>query len=207
MMRIYGAPRTRSMRAVWAAEEAGATYEYVSIGDLHGGAARSPEYLALNPGGKVPTLVDGDLVLTESAAIVTYIGERHPEKGLVPPPRSVARAQYDRWSFFLLTELEQPLWTINKHSFLRPTATRVPAILPVAREEFREAERVLALGLGERPWLVGDDFTMVDILALHCLSWAKGADLPTEHDNLREYVRRLRQRPALARAREREDAA
>src|SRR6266581_3450699 len=80
MITLYGCPTTRSTRAAWALEEAGAEYAYVRL-DLSKGDGRQPAYLAINPGGKVPTLVDGDLRLTESAAICTYIGDNFPAAG------------------------------------------------------------------------------------------------------------------------------
>lgn len=203
MIRIYGHPFSRSLRATWAAEEVGATYEYEKV-DLYGGAARRPPYVDLNPGGKVPTLVDGDLVLTESAAIVTYLGERHPEAGLLPPAGSPARAQYDRWCFFVIGELEQGLWTIGKHSFALPEKHRVPAVIETARWEYRVAEKVLAAGLGDRSYLLGDAFSLADVLVGHTLSWAKSRGLPTEDERLLAYVKRVRGRPALAAAQARE---
>jgi glutathione S-transferase len=205
MIRIYGLPHSRSFRAVWAAEEVDAAYVHVPVTQLEGGLG-APEYRALNPGGKVPTLVDGPLVLTESAAIVTWLADTHPAAGLAPTPGTPLRAQYLRWLFFTQTELEQPLWTIDKHTKVLPEELRVEAIVPTARWEFRQAERVLAEGLGDRPWILGDEFSGADIVILHCLSWARAQDLPTEHENLRAYVKRARQRPAYARARARQDA-
>jgi glutathione S-transferase len=121
-MKIYGHPRTRSLRAVWAAEEAGLDYEYVKI-RLIRGEHKQPGYLALNRGGKVPTLVDADLVLTESFAICSYIGSRVPGSGLVPTDAR-ERAPYDQWGSFAITELEQPLWTMAKHTFVLPEEYR-----------------------------------------------------------------------------------
>jgi hypothetical protein len=81
---LFGCPNSRSMRAAWALEEAGARYEYIKV-DLRKGEGRTPQFLAVNPGGKVPALVDDSVVVTESGAIVTHIGERFPASGLVPP--------------------------------------------------------------------------------------------------------------------------
>ena len=128
MLTVYGCPNTRSTRVVWALEEAGADYEYVPI-DLRIGAGLQPDYLALNIGGKVPTLVDGGFVLTESGAICTYIGDRFPGAGLVPPVGTKERASYNQWCYFALSELEQPLWTLAKHRFALPKQYRVPAVL------------------------------------------------------------------------------
>ncbi|QQS55110.1 MAG: glutathione S-transferase family protein [Candidatus Competibacteraceae bacterium] len=203
MLMVYGFPNARSSRVIWALEEVGAEYEYVHV-DLKAGAGWRPEYLALNAGGKVPTLVDGDFVLTESGAICTYIGDRFPATGLTPPVGGRERARYNQWCYFVLSELEQPLWTIGKHTFALPERRRAPAVLDTARWEFPVAAKVLAEGLGRREFMLGDRFSAADILVAHTLAWAQALKLPLEHDNLESYAARLLARPAWARARERE---
>lgn len=205
MLTIYGYPNSRSTRVVWALEEVGVEYEYVYI-NLMAGAGRQPGYLALNVGGKVPTLVDDGLILTESGAICTYIGDRFPAFGLTPPVGTQNRAHYDQWCAFTLSELEQPLWTIGKHTFALPERRRVPAIFETARWEFALAAKVLAAGLGQREFIVGDGFTAADILIAHTLAWAQSFKLPLEHDNLTAYAARWLARPAWARAQNREQA-
>jgi len=205
MLTVYGCANTRSSRVLWALEEAGAEYEYVAV-DLRAGAGWKPEYLALNPGGKVPTLVDGELVLTESAAICTYIGDCFPASRLTPPVGSPERARYDQWCYFVLSELEQPLWTMAKHRFALPERQRVPAMLDTARWEFAVAAKVLAGGLGRREFIVDGGLTAADILIAHTLAWARAFELPLEHDHLTAYAERLLARPAWARVQEREQA-
>ena len=205
MLVVYGFPNSRSSRVVWAMEEAGVEYEYVHV-DLKAGAGWQPEYLALNAGGKVPTLVDGDFVLFESGAICSYLGDRFPATGLTPAAGSLERARYNQWCYFVMSELEQPVWTIGKHTFVLPERWRVPAVLDTARWEFSVAARILAEGLGRREFIVGDRFTAADILIAHTLAWARAFKLPLEHDNLEAYFARLLARPAWIRAREREQA-
>ena len=205
MFMVYGFPNSRSSRVVWALEEVGAEYECVHV-DLRAGAGWRPEYLALNVGGKVPTLVEGEFVLTESGAICTYIGDRFPATGLTPPVGGQERARYDQWCYFALSELEQPLWTIGKHTFALPERRRAPAVLETARWEFSVAAKILAEGLGRREFIAGDRFTAADILVAHTLAWAQAFELPLEHDNLESYTMRLLARPAWRRAQEREQA-
>ena len=205
MLVVYGFPNSRSSRVVWALEEAGAGYEYIFV-NLRAGAGWRPEYLALNAGGKVPALVDGEFVLTESGAICTYIGDRFPATGLTPPVGGQERARYNQWCYFVLSELEQPLWTIGKHTFALPEQRRVPAVLETARWEFSVAAKILAEGLGQREFIVGDRFTAADILIAHTLAWAQAFELPLEHDSLESYTTRLLARPAWRRAQERERA-
>ena len=92
MIKVFGFGRSRAFRVVWALEEAGLDYAFAPI-DASKGEHRSPAYLAINPGGKVPAIVHGELSLTESSAIVTYVADLVPESGLAPPPRTAARAR------------------------------------------------------------------------------------------------------------------
>ena len=204
-MKVYGWPNTRSLRAVWALEEAGAAYEYVPV-NLMRGEGRRPAYLGLNPGGKVPTLVDGDLVLTESAAICSYIGDRHPESGLTPRCGTRERALYDKWCFFVLSELEQPLWTIGKHRFAIPEKYRIPAMVDTAIWEFSVAAKALNTQFGG-PYALGERFSAADILLGHTLAWAEAWSIPVEQERLRDYAQRLKERPGLSLARRREEQA
>ena len=201
-MKLYGCPNSRSLRAVWALEEAAADYEYVPV-DLFKGEARTPEFLALNPAGKLPVLVDGGLTLTESAAIVNYVSDRFPASKLVPQS-AAARADCLRWMFFATTELEQPLWTIAKHRFALPKARRVGAIEPTAQWEFAVAAELVDKGVGEREFICGDAFTGADILLAHTLAWARSAKIAFESPRLIAYMERLLARPALDRACRRE---
>ncbi len=204
MLQVYGCLNTRSSRVVWALEEAGATYDYHKI-NLFAGEGRKPNYLAINPGGKAPALVDGDLILTESAAICTYVGDCFPASGLTPSVGSWERAQYNQWCFFVISELEQPLWTIAKHRFALPEKRRVPEVIETARWEWDVAAKVLAVGLGEREFLVGGRLTIADILAAQTLAWARAFEIPISHALLDAYANRLLARPALARALAREE--
>jgi glutathione S-transferase len=204
-MRVFGFPNTRSARAVWALEEAGATYDYQHV-NLLKGAAREPAYLQVNPGGKVPALSDGELMLSESVAICWYIAERFPGAGLLPLDTG-QRAQVQQWCSFAVTELEQPLWNISKHTFALPEKRRVPAILETANWEFTRAAGVLAMGLGSRSYIVGDAFSISDILLGNTLSWARQRQVSIESAVLNAYANRLLSRPACLRALERERLA
>src|SRR6266581_1173168 len=205
MITLYGCPTTRSTRAAWALEEAGAEYAYVRL-DLSKGDGRQPAYLAINPGGKVPTLVDGDLRLTESAAICTYIGDNFPAAGLTPHPGTAERGRHDQWCAFVIGELEQPLWTIAKHRFVLPPERRVPAVIDTAAWEFSVAAQVLEAGLGDKPYILGERFSTADILVAHTLGWARAHNMLPESPPLSAYIERTLARPALARARQREGA-
>ena len=123
-MKLYGFGPTRSLRALWGLKELGAEFEFEVV-NLLAGENQRPEFLRLNPAGKLPVLVDGDLVITESAAIVLYLAEKYPQSKLLPADLKT-RAQVYRWVMFAMTELEQPLWRITRHTALLPQDKRLP---------------------------------------------------------------------------------
>jgi glutathione S-transferase len=204
-LKIYVFPNTRSARAVWAAEEAGADYDLIRV-NLTKGEGRSPAYLQINPGGKVPVLDDNGLTISESAAIVTYLGEKFPGSELIPAAGTEERAHYHRWCSFAIGELEQPLWTLAKHQFAIPEKYRVPAIRETALWEFSVAVDVLALGLGTREFILGESFSGADILLAHTLRWARGSQVSIASVALDDYADRMLARPAFKRTLEREAA-
>ncbi len=124
-MKLYGFPPTRSIRVLWTLRELDVEFEFVNV-DPTKGELRRPEFLAVNPAGKLPVLVDGDFILTESVAIVLYLAEKYPEKGLLPSGLR-ARAEVNRWLLFSATELEQPLWRIARHTSVYPPEKRLAA--------------------------------------------------------------------------------
>lgn len=199
MKKLYGMPNTRSFRALWALEEVGASYTYELI-HLGKGEGQSSAFQQLNPAGKLPVLQDGGLVLTESAAICTYLADCYPHKELAPEAGSADRACYNQWCFFVLSELEQPLWTMGKHKFALPKEHRVRDILPTAAFEFERAAKLLARGLDGRIFLVGERFTMADLLATHTLMWARAFKVEHGISALDSYLERNCRREAFVRA-------
>lgn len=171
-MKLYGAGGTRWVRPYWTLKELGIDFEPVSV-NLREGEHLRPEFRAVNPFGKVPVLVDGDLVLTESAAICVYLADKVPERGLAPPAGTPERAVMNRWLFYCMTELEQPLWRIAKHTFIYPKEKRSPAEIELAGEDFQRAAEVIEQTLPASGFLVGARFTVADIVAVYTLVWAR----------------------------------
>lgn len=207
MITLYGKSPSRSNRAQWALEELELPYNFYEI-DFAAGESRSEYFLKLNPAGKIPVLVDdavkegGELVLTESGAICTYLGDKVPASGLTPVPGTNSRAKYDQWMIFVQSELEQPMWTKAKHKFALPKAQRISGLENTAKWEFERAAGLLSLGLGDREFMIDDRFTMVDIMVSHTLGWAKVANFDLEQQNLVDYLRRNMARPAMQRMKE-----
>ncbi len=188
-MKLYGFGPTRSLRALWCLRELGTDFEFVPV-NLMAGEHRRPEFLALNPAGKLPVLVDGDSVITESAAIVLYLAEKHPEKGLLPRDLG-ERAQVYRWVMFAITELEQPLWRIAKHTFLLPEDQRLPQDVALATRDFTAMASVLERHMQGRQFIVGDRITAADCVTAYLMDWANENHLIDAFPNLKAYLDRM----------------
>ena len=192
MMKLYGFGPTRSLRALWGLKELGLEFEFIPV-NLQAGEHQAPEFLKLNPAGKVPVLIDGELVLTESAAIVLYLAEKYPEKKLMPS-RLEERAQVYRWVMFAMTELEQPLWRMAKHSFLYPEDKRLPQDIELARGDFTAMAAVLERHMQGRQYIVGDHVTAADCVTAYLMDGAHEPQLLEGFPNLNSYLQRMYER-------------
>lgn len=193
MIKLYGAPPTRALRVIWLLNELGLEYELHSV-DLMQGEATRPPFRELNPAAKVPVLVDGDIVLTESAAIQLYLADKHSQAGLIPETVE-GRGQMYRWIFFLVTEIEQPLWRIARHTFIYPEDKRLPEDVEIARRECLQMVAVLERHMKEREFMVGDRLSVVDFNAAYTLDWANHAGMLGKAPRLREYLATMYARP------------
>ncbi len=193
-MKLYGFGPTRSLRALWGLKELDADFEYISV-NLLAGEHKHPDFLRLNPAGKVPVLVDGDLIIPESAAIVLYLADKYANKGLLPADLA-SRAQVYRWTMFAMTELEQPLWRMTRHTYLYPEDKRLPADIALAREEFLAMAAILDAHLDGRAFIVGDRVSVADCVAAHLMDWANEIHLIDGFAHLRAYLERMYARPA-----------
>lgn len=191
-MQLYGRGQSRSFRGVWALLECGVAFDYIHADKDQ----LEPGYADLNSQNKVPTLVDGDLVLTESAAIVNYAGA---VSGKLIPTDQKGRAEYDNLCYFIMTDLEQPLWTIGKHMRLLPEAQRHEPVLKTAAWEFEKSQTALQALWQNKPCALGDDFTLADVLLGQTLNWAERFGMQVD-DNLLAYRDRMYQRPACREA-------
>jgi glutathione S-transferase len=204
MLTLFGSGQSRSFRALWAIEESGLPFDYkaVNIGQSGEDGTQADAYKQLNFQGKVPSLVDGELIVNESAAILNYIAACVPEKQLIPIDDIALRAYYDEVSFFVLSELEQSLWTYGKHTFVLPKEHRVKAVLDTAHWEFEKSLKALTQYVADNEFVVGEQFSMADILVAQTLNWAQRSKFSVPED-LRNYKENLYQRPACQRALER----
>lgn len=191
MYRVVGATKSRAFRVMWMLEELGEPYEHIAA------LPRSPEAQRYNPLGKIPALLDGEEVLTDSVAIMTYLGDKHGK--LTAPAGTPARARQDAMTLWLIDEFDAVLWTYAKHSFVLPEKLRTVAVKDTLKAEFTRAADQLADRL-EGPFLMGDEITIPDILAVHCINWSIGAGFPRLNDTVAYWAKTLREREAFTAA-------
>jgi glutathione S-transferase len=199
-MKLYYTPQSRAVRPRWMLEEIGAPYELARI-DLAKGDQKTPEYLALNPNGTVPTLVDGDLTLYESAAICQYLADKFPQAKLAPPAGTPARGLYYQWIHYAMSGLEPPAVAIFLHTVRKPEAERIPAVVAESRQQIAAALGVIERALAGRPYILGAEFSTADVMLGSTLVWAQMMGLiGDDRAQTAAYLTRLATRPAFQRA-------
>ncbi|MDK3071586.1 glutathione S-transferase family protein [Sedimentitalea sp. JM2-8] len=197
MYKVYGSVTSRAFRVLWMLEEIGEPYDYIKAGP------RSEAVTALNPSGKIPVLTDGNVVITDSTAILTYLADKH--RKLTFPAGTIERAHQDALTHAILDELDAVLWTAARHGFVLPEEHRVPDVKPSLKWEFaRNLDRLADRMAG--PFLQGEQMTIADIIATHCLNWAIGAKFPVENEKMNAYAKAMRSRDAFKRVRGLDDA-
>ncbi|MDQ8731938.1 glutathione S-transferase family protein [Bradyrhizobium sp. LHD-71] len=191
MMKLYWAPRTRSFTTVWMMEETGEPYERVLV-DTSAGAQKAPEYLAINPMGKVPALQDGEATMAEAAAICAYVADRYPQAKLAPPLGDPRRAKYLYWLFFAPSCIEPAIIQI----FTKLEVPSSTAGWGDATQVFDVLDKALEKG----PWLLGDTFTACDVVIGSSLNYAvRLFKMVPARPSFDRYIDRCEQRPAFQR--------
>jgi len=169
MISIYGQMMSRAPRCLWALEEMGVPYEHIPVNQL-AGETQTPEYLAINPNGKVPALVDGDLKLFESMAINLYLARKYGQETGLWPSGEHDQARALQWSFWGITEIEPPLVTVLIQTMFTPEDQRKPDRAADARAQLPRPLRVLDAHLNGRACLLGEPFTIADLNVAAILS-------------------------------------
>jgi glutathione S-transferase len=173
-------------------EETGQPYERI-LTDITTGAQKTPEFLAINPMGKVPALKDGDATLGEAAAICAYVAERYPQAGLAPPIGDARRSKYLHWLFFAPSCIEPAVIQIF-------TKIQVPAST-AGWGEATQVFDVIDQALDKGPWILGDDFSAADVVIGSGLNFAvKAFKMVPTRPSFDRYLDRCAARPAFQRA-------
>jgi glutathione S-transferase len=188
MLKLYYTPKTRALRPRWVLEELGVPHELVRV-DLGARENRKPSYLAVHPLGSVPALDDEGTIVIESSAICAYLAEKFPEGGLTPAYGSKERGLLLQWIVYGTTTLEPALVALGREDADE-----------LARDRWRACCGVVERALEGRPFLLGEQFTVADVVIGSVIWWARSAGRLERDSKLAAYGARLRQRPAATRA-------
>lgn len=193
---LYYAPQSRALGALALLEELGADYT-LHILNLKTGQQRQPDYLAINPMGKVPAVVHDGALVTEQPAIYQYLAELYPEAQLSPAPGTSLRGPYLRWLAFYGSSFEPAL--LDKALQRTPGA---PSTVPYG--DYDTTIKVLTEQLEHGPYLLGDTITAADLLWGVALAWTVAFKMVPDTPRIRAYIERIEARPSVQRARARE---
>ncbi len=189
MYTVIGSLQTRAMRVVWMLEELGQPYA------LDPKRPRDPAVLALNPSGKVPVLVDDGTPIFDSVAICQYLADKHGQ--FTFSAGTIDRAHQDSFTQFAVDDVEGPLWTVAKHTFVLPEEYRVADVKRACQFDFDRAMAVLGMRLANKPYVMGETFTVPDLILGNCLGWAISIKWRLPEGSVSSYFERIRHRPAF----------
>lgn len=192
MLTLIGSPQTRGFRVLWMLEELNAEYELMPA------SPHNEEVLAVNPSGKVPALRDGHDIVIDSVAIVQYLADKY--RRFTAPAGTVERAKQDSFTFFAVDEFDGVLWTNAKHDFALPEKLRCPQVKPACQWELARSMEAFAKRLGDRQYVMGDEFTVPDLIIGHCAGWMQRSGFDWPAGKLSDYFNRVRGRPAFEKA-------
>jgi glutathione S-transferase len=190
---LYHAAPSRSSITRWMLEEVGEPYD-IHLLSLSKGDNRAPEYLAVNPMGKVPALKHGDTVITEGAAICAYLADEFPRAKLNVPIGAPRRGVYLQWLFFGPRCIEAAM--IDRAS----PRKEAPRRAMLGYGDFDTVMDVTAKAVAKGPYLMGEQFTAADVVIGSTLRWGMMFNLLPKRPEFVDYVQRLEKRPALQRA-------
>jgi glutathione S-transferase len=195
-VKLYHARGARSTRVRWLLEELELPYHLERVEIFQ--PAREPEHLRVHPHGQVPAVVDGELALIESGAIVLHYADVHADRGLAPKPGTPERARYYQWILYAVATFDPILVTLYK-LMRAPEESRDQALVEKSKAQLGIAFELIGRALGDHDWLLGDTFTAADVALGWDLAAAAYLKLLPE-GKLRAYVDRLKARPAFQRA-------
>ena len=197
MIRLYHAPRTRSVRVRWLLEELGVPYELKRV-DF---TVPTRMFVQATPSGKIPVVEDGDVTIFESGAILEYLLERYGAGRLAPPIGSPLRGEFLQWMHYAEGTAAPPLSVILWHAFYRGDAGEFPSLIDAWRERAHDGLSVLERALAGKDYLLGADFSAADIMVGFTMGAARVLGVLDDRlPALAAYLARLEARPAFQRA-------
>jgi glutathione S-transferase len=198
MLKIYGVTASRAFRTLWMANELGLEYENIGF-HFKDGSTKSTEYLAINPNGRIPAIVDDGFALWESMAINLYLAKKY-DMGF--RPRTLEdEALILQWSFWVMTEVEKPALALLFHTLVLPEAERNPKIVDDSVRQLQSPFKVLDAALSKAGYLVGSGFTLADLNVASVLVWLKMARMDLgAFPKIKEWLDNALRRPAALKA-------
>ena len=198
---LYGVSASRALRSIWAAEEVGIDFEHVPTHFFED--SKTSEYLAVNPNGRIPALVDGDLTLFESMAINLYLAKHYG--GALYPDDPADEARANQWSVWAISEIEPLQMQIVIQKIFTPKNERKEHVIANATEGLQRPLKVLDEALSDRSYLLGDDFTIADLNVAGVMHLLKMVGFNfSAHRNVSRWLDACYARPSLARAQARD---
>ena len=198
MIKLYGISASRAFRPMWLMEEIGLDYELIPV-DFRKGENWTKDYLAINPNGKIPTLVDDDLVLYESMAINLYLAKQYG--GDFYPDDPAQEALANMWSYWVMTEVEYSLLTILLNTRLLPEEQRKPERIERNLLVLEKPFAVLNDALEGKTFLIGETFCIADLNVAAVISWCRPARVNLKRwSNMKDWLERCISRPAFKEA-------
>ena len=194
---LYHASPSRSSIVLWMLEEIGQPYD-IKLVTLSKGENLKPEYLAINPMGKVPALKHGDTTITEVAAICTYLADEFPDKKLNVAVGTPRRGEYLKWLFFGPSVIEPAM---TDRAFPRKEDPRAAAL---GWRDFDTVLDIVSKAVAKGPYLMGEQFTAADIVIGSGLRYGMMFKLIPERKEFQDYIGRFATRPAALRAAEKD---
>ena len=195
--KLYGISGSRALRAIWGMEEVRIDYEHVPV--TYGADSKAGDYLSVNPNGRIPALIDGDLQLFESMAINLYLTKRYG--GALYPANAADEARAFQGSVWAISEIEPLQMQIVIQKLFTPEDRRNPKVIEGATKSLQRPLKVLDAALAGGGWLAGDAFTVADLNVAAVMHLMKMIDFTyAEHANVQRWADACYARPALARA-------
>ena len=194
---LFGTSNSRALRAVWGIEEVGIDYHHVPTN--YAAESKAADYLAVNPNGRIPALIDGDLQLFESMAINLYLAKRYG--GTLYPANPADEARAWQWSVWAISEIEPLQMQIVIQTLFTPEEKKNPKVIPGATKGLQRPLKVLDAALAGRDWLLGDAFSVADLNLASVMHLMKNIRFDySAHINVQRWADACYARPALARA-------
>ena len=187
MYKVIGSVKSRTFRVLWMLEELGVPYEHQNV------PPHSAEVLAYNASGKVPILLDGEVAISDSSAILTYLADKHGK--LAAKAGTVERAHQDGMLHQIIDEFDAVLWAVMRKSLGLQEHPDYQGLSAAFKREYKNNLDRLSDRISG-PFLMGDEITLPDLILTHCGGWAYVAKFPNDNEKFNVYLKRLRSRPA-----------